>query len=313
MTTFNGNTTNEEVIKAFTPQIKGKTFVIVGAGHPSIGSEIATSLAQGSPAHILLASRTAAKVEPVLSRIAALDASVKTTFVQVDTTDHGSVRRAAAEILVAAPRIDVLYTLDKQGVEMQLSANHVGDFLLTNLLVPALLVAGAEPGGARLVNLTSSGYLISPFRFDDWNFSGGKTYDPWISYGQAKTANILFAHGLHARLASRGVTSTATHPGYTPDTQLGAHLTPADYAAIAPTMKRSTGRDWAWEEPRFKTLAQIAATPLVAALDPAVPVLSPAYLWNGRVGEVEEYAWDPESVERLWRLSEELVGQRFEY
>ncbi|KAI1762446.1 hypothetical protein GGR53DRAFT_468324 [Hypoxylon sp. FL1150] len=82
---------------------------------------------------------------------------------------------------------------------------NIGHFLLTNLLVPALLAGG----GARVVNLTSSGYLILSFRFDDWNFSDDRTYDHLTGYGQAKTANVLLAYGLNQQLKNRGVTSTA--------------------------------------------------------------------------------------------------------
>ncbi|XXH00879.1 hypothetical protein Hte_007230 [Hypoxylon texense] len=327
MATFDETATSEQVIEAFAPQIKGRTFVITGAGKPSIGSQIATSLARGSPAHILVASRTAKKVEPVLKDIAEIDSSIKTTFVQVDLTDHESVRRAAKEILAAAPKIDVLinsagnmaikeYTVDKQGIEIQLSANYIGHFLLTNLLVPALssaAAAAAAAAGARVVNLTSSGYLLSPFRFDDWNFAGGQAYHHWTAYGQAKTANVLFAHALTRRLRARGVTSTATHPGYNNDTRLGSHLAYEDYAELPALVKRATGRDWEWETPRSKTYTQIAATSLIAALDPAVPAKSPAYLMNSRVHEPAEYARDPANADKLWELSERLVGQKFEY
>ncbi|GAW24105.1 hypothetical protein ANO14919_136860 [Xylariales sp. No.14919] len=317
---FDGHTTSEEVVEAFKHEIKGRTFVLIGAGYPSIGSQVATYLAGGSPAHILIASRTASKVGPVLKAIAEVDSSIKTTYVQVDTTDHDAVREAAPKILAAAPKIDVLvhtagamatkeYTLDKQGIEFQLSANHVGGFLLTNLLMPALLAAGR----ARFVNLTSSGYRLTPFRFNDWNFSGGKEYDPWLGYGQAKTANILFAYGLGKRLGHRGITATAVHPGYNGDTKLGAHLTWDDYGLIDGVMKRNRGIDWVWEEPRFKTFSQIAATSLIAALDPELPAKAPAYLQNSQVHEPEQHAKDPESVEKLWKLSEELVKQKFEY
>jgi len=321
---FDATTTSDQVIETFESQIKGRTFVITGAGKPSIGSKIASSLAKKSPAHILIASRTAAKVQPVLDEIKEIDPSIKTTFVQVDLTDHDSVRRAAQEILAAAPRIDVLinsagnmaikdFTVDKQGIELQFSGNHVGHFLLTNLIVPALLAAGADTRLARVVNLTSSGYLISPVRFSDHNFSNGKEYDPWSGYGQAKTANILFAYGLSKRLKNRGVTATATHPGYNGDTRLGSHLTWDDYGAIGPTMKKNTGKDFVFEEPRFKTYDQISTTTLIAALDPEIPAKSPAFLMNSGIQEPDEHARDPEVVEKLWKLSEELVGQEFSW
>jgi len=327
MPIFDATATSEQVVKAFAPQIKGHTFVITGAGQPSIGSSMATSLARASPAHILIASRTAAKVEPVLAAIREIDPSVKATFVQVDLCDHDSVRQAAKEILEAtASKIDTLinsagnmaikeYTVDKQGIEMQLSGNHVGHFLLTNLLVPALLVAADadKKHGARVVNLSSLGYLISPFRFDDYNYSDGKTYDLWTGYGQAKTANILFSFGLTKRLKERGVTSFAAHPGSNLDTQLGSHLVFDDYNDIFEITKRNTGKDFVFDEPRFKTYAQIGATPLTAALDPDLPAKAPAYLQNSQIVEPAEHASNPENVEKLWKLSERLVGQEFDY
>ncbi|KAI0883107.1 NAD(P)-binding protein [Annulohypoxylon maeteangense] len=324
MAVLDALSTGDQVVEAFKSQVKGRTFVITGAGMPSIGSQMAISLARASPAHILIASRTGRKVDPVLEKIAEIDSSVKTTFVQVDLTDHESVRRAAKEILAATPKIDVLinsagnmgikdYTVDKQGIEIQLSANHIGHFLLTNLLAPALIAAGSQPGGARVVNLTSLGYRSSRFRFDDWNFSNGKTYDLWTGYAQAKTANILFSFGLTKKLKSHGVTSTAAHPGSNIDTQLGSHLTVDDYAKIPEVMQRNMGKEWEWETPRFKTFDQISSTSLAAALDPEIPAKSPAYMVNCQPHEVDEHARDPEAVEKLWKLSEELVGQKFDY
>ncbi|KAI1809266.1 NAD(P)-binding protein [Poronia punctata] len=323
---FDGSTTSEEVIKHFTPQIASKTFVIIGAGYPSIGSQIATYLSSSSssssspPGKIIIASRTASKVDPVLATISNNNPRIKTSFIQVDVTDHESVRSAAPEILQEVgpgQRIDVLiyaagamalkdYTVDKQGIEYQLSANHVGCFLLTNLLAPNF---------ERFVVLTSSGYRLTPFRFDDYNFSDGKEYDPWLAYGQAKTANILFAYGLGKKLRGRGrgVECVAVHPGYNGDTKLGEHLTWDDYGKIDGVMERSRGIKWEWEEPRFKTFSQIAATPLIAALDPALVGKTPAFMQNSRVHEADGHATDPEAAEKLWKLSEELVGQKFEY
>ncbi|PYI00451.1 short-chain dehydrogenase [Aspergillus sclerotiicarbonarius CBS 121057] len=320
MAIFDATASSEQVIEAFGPQIKGKTFVITGASKLSIGSKMATSLAKAAPAHILIASRNLSKLQPVLDEIQAIDTTIKTTAVQVDLTNHESVRRAAKKILAAAPNIDVLvnsagvmaikeYTLDKQGIEFNLSANHVGHFLLTNLLVPALEAATSS----RVVNLTSTAYLITPIRFGDWNFSEGKEYDHWTGYGQSKTANILFAYGLSQRLKDRGIAAVAVHPGYNQDTNLGVHLSADDFVDLFPVVKGNTGKEFVFEDPRFKNSTQIAATPLIGALDPDLQDRAPVYLQNSAVSEAVEYTWDPESVEKLWKLSEELVGQEFRY
>lgn len=315
MPVWDSTTTSEQVVKAFATQIKGRSFVITGAGQPSIGSSLAVELAKASPGHLLIASRTPSNVFPVLQTILGIDASIKTSFVQMDLSDHASVRQAAQEILKqTGGKIDVLinsagvmalreYSVDKQGIEMQLSVNHVGHFLLTNLLAPALLNAGAQgPHGARVVNLTSAGYQISPVRFNDPNFSNGAEYNPWTGYGQAKTAQILFAHGLTNRLKERGVTSFACHPGSNLDTRLGSHLGMEDYGDIVPVTKRNTGNDFVFtvgDEPRFKTYEQIGATPLIAALDPDLASQAPAYLQNNRVQlPAATFAYDPEHVEK---------------
>ncbi|TGJ78770.1 hypothetical protein E0Z10_g9995 [Xylaria hypoxylon] len=329
MPTFDAAVTSEKVVTAFTSQVKGRVFVITGAGQPSVGASIAIALAKASPAHILIASRTSAKVDPVLAEILKIDPSIKTTFIQIDLSDHDSVRRAAPQILASTEsKIDVVinsagnmalkeYTVDKQGIEMQMSANHVGHFLLTNLLMPALLAGAKGPYGARIVNLSSAGYQISPVRFDDSAFSDGKTYDPWTSYGQAKTAQILFAHGITNRLKKQGIVAFACHPGSNLDTKLGSHLTMDDYGTIVPLTKRNTGKDFVFvvgDEPRFKTYEQIGATPLIAALDPDLVAQAPAFLQNSQVVQpAAEHAYDPEHVEKCWKLSETLVGQEFKY
>ncbi|KAH8692338.1 hypothetical protein BGW36DRAFT_387423 [Talaromyces proteolyticus] len=307
MPVFDATTTSEQVVDAYRAQVQGRTFVITGGSQPSIGSSLATSLAKASPAHILIASRTAAKVEPVLAAIREIDSSVKATFVQVDLSNYASVRKAAGEILNAtASKIDVLinsagnmaikeYTLDAQGIEIQLSANHLGHFLLTNLLVPALSAAAASDKskrGARVVNLSSN---------------------LWTAYGQAKTANILFSYALTQRLEHQGITAFAAHPGSNLDTNLGSHLVLEDYDDIFEITKRNTGQDFVFDEPRFKSYAQIGATPLAAALNPDIVTAGASYLQNCQIVEPIEHARDAEAVEKLWDLSEELVGQKFPY
>ncbi|ETS77419.1 hypothetical protein PFICI_11293 [Pestalotiopsis fici W106-1] len=324
MPEFNGSTTQGEVLQAFSSQVKGRTFVITGAGQPSIGSQLAVALAKAGPAQIVIASRSLSKVEPVIRAIQSINGTIRTSFVQMDLSNHASVRQAAVKILQAAPTIDVLinsagnmaikdYMLDKQGIEIQFSANHIGHFLLTNLLVPGLKAAAKSNGGARVVNLTSGAYLVSPVLFDDYNFSNGATYQRWTAYGQAKTANILFAFALTKRLQSHGITSTAAHPGYNGDTELAKHLTWDDFAEIEPIAKQNTGKDFVWEEPRLKNFEQIAATPLIAALDPDLPAKSPAYLQNSVVTQSDESASSEVNADKLWKLSEKLVNQEFEY
>jgi NAD(P)-dependent dehydrogenase (short-subunit alcohol dehydrogenase family) len=184
MSQFNAQTTAEEVCEAFPSQIKGKTFLITGTSANGLGARLATTLAKYSPAQLILVSRSKSKVDPVVDEIKSANSNVSVKFVQCELSDQDNVRSAAEKILSDAEisKIDVVvnnaglmaileYQVDKQGNEMQFSANHIGHFLITNLIMPKILAAGA---GARIINLTSLGHRIGPFRFNDPRFSGGK-------------------------------------------------------------------------------------------------------------------------------------------
>lgn len=142
------------------------------------------------------------------------------------------------------------YTVDKQGIEIQLSVNHVGHFLLTNLLIPAFQAR------SRIVNITSSDYQISPFHFNDYTFPGGKTNDPCTGYGQAN-AQILFTYGRTNRLKQQRLVHSFTYqPGSNLDTTLGSHLIMDDYDEIPPITKTQYGQRIlrsfvVGDEPRF--------------------------------------------------------------
>jgi NAD(P)-dependent dehydrogenase (short-subunit alcohol dehydrogenase family) len=108
MATFHATSTGEEVVKALADQVKGRIFVITGANAVGLGGKLAVTLAAGSPAQIIIVSRTAKNAEPVLASIAAANPAVKTKFVSCDLTDRDSIRQAVATITEIAPKIDVL-------------------------------------------------------------------------------------------------------------------------------------------------------------------------------------------------------------
>ncbi|POS72439.1 retinol dehydrogenase 13 [Diaporthe helianthi] len=322
MSQFTSQTTSEEVCDAFPSHIKGRTFLITGTSVNGLGARLAATLAQYSPAQLILVSRSKSKVDPVIEEIKSEYSRISVKFVLCELSDQDSVRSAAKTILSDSEigKIDVVfnnagrmaileYEVDTRGNEMQLSANHIGHFLLTNLIMPKILAAGA---GARIINLTSFGHRIGPFRFEDPNFSGGKEYDPWSAYGQSKTANILFATELARRLRPHNIQCFAVDPGLVLTTGLGAHM---DFVAQVPALqaaaeKNNPGLDWGVEG-RTKDDSQGCATGLTAALDPSLEAQSGAYLEDCVVLEAQEYATDLENARRLWAYSEEIVGQKF--
>ena len=152
-----------------------KTVVITGTSEGGLGAQTALSLAHAQPAEILLLGRTESKIKPVISQLAEINPSVRTSFIPVDLADLSSVRTAAQHINAMVVKIDVLinnagimavkdYTETKDGFESQFGANHLGHFLLTNLLI------GKIANGGRIINLTSMGYESEEIRFDDYNF-----------------------------------------------------------------------------------------------------------------------------------------------
>ena len=177
--------------------------LITGPSEGGVGSQTAIFLAAGKPKEIILAGRNRNKIQPVIQHIQESHPNVKTTFVQLDLADLSSVRKAAKEIGEKIEKLDALinnagsewafsaflvrrgqpvlirmlvmavkdYETTKDGIEMQFGANHVGHFLLTNLLMPKLIAAG---GGARVVNVSSFGYLAGGVRFNDPNFQVSK-------------------------------------------------------------------------------------------------------------------------------------------
>ena len=102
----------------------------------------------------------------------------------------------------------------KEGLEMQWGANHFGHFALTIGLLPALKEAAKLTGrNSRVINLASTAHARSDIDFDDINFKN-RSYDPMVSYGQSKTANILFTVGLNNHYLNEGVVSNAVMPGF---------------------------------------------------------------------------------------------------
>ncbi|KAK9233847.1 hypothetical protein V1525DRAFT_115672 [Lipomyces kononenkoae] len=201
------------------------------------------------------------------------------------------------------------FETSKEGIEIQFATNHIGHFLLTNLLMPKL--EAASPG-ARIINVSSGGYVLSEVRFDDLNFEDGKSYIPWLGYAQSKTANILFTVGLAAMLKKRGIYSFSLHPGLIFGTNLGLHLDEESFKVLA-EIGLERGFPTLVEDERPKSLSEGCATGLVAALDDSLEGKSGAYLSDCVIETPMEYARDSDNAEKLWLLSEELIGQKFSY
>jgi NAD(P)-dependent dehydrogenase (short-subunit alcohol dehydrogenase family) len=162
-----------------------------------------------------------------------------------------------------------------------------------------------------VVSVASSGHLFSPVVFDDLHYRF-RPYDQWTSYGQSKSANVLFAVGAAQRWADDGITVNALMPGNIASTALARHMGPDDLANF--------GKETDLALPPVKTIEQGAATSVLLAASPDVEGVTGRYYEDcaeapvvhereGHIGGVAPYALDPNNADRLWQVSSELTGQ----
>jgi NAD(P)-dependent dehydrogenase (short-subunit alcohol dehydrogenase family) len=296
--------TAREVVEGV--DLSGRNAIVTGATS-GIGVETARALAEAGAA-VTLAVRDLARGRAVADEIGHGAA-----VLPLDLSDLQSVRACAAawgdrplSILVnnAAIMANPL-TYTAAGHESQFGTNHLGHFLLANLLL-----ANLKAGRGRVVSLSSIGHIRSPVVFEDIHFRQ-RAYDPWLGYGQAKSANALFAVELTRRHAADGVFANAVMPGGIM-TGLQKYMTDAE--------KRARG--WIDEagtpNPAFKTVEQGAATSVWAAVAPELEGVGGLYLEDCRVADpwraeqpmagYQPHALDPEAARRLWDVSLEMVG-----
>ena len=308
---FGAETTASEVAEGI--DLSGKLALVTG-GTSGLGQETARVLAARG-AHVIVTARNRPKGEAVTEEIRR---STKNPRVEVEELELGSmknIRAFADRFLARHPALHLLvdnagvmacpFGKTEDGIELQFGSNHVGHFLLTCLLTPALRKAAPS----RIVSVSSRGHHMSPVVFEDIQFER-RPYDKWLAYGQSKTANVLFAVGLERRLGSRGVHALALHPGGIV-TELGRHLEPHDLELL---LKRRPGL-------KMKTVEAGAATQVFAATAPELEGRGGVDLEDCHVAAVNDatdaqdgvrsYALDLENAERLWKVSEELVGERF--
>ena len=313
MGTFNAESTTADVIEGIS--LAGKVAVVTGASS-GLGVETVRVLA-GAGARVVMLARNKDKLDEVADDLRAANPAAIIATETVDLADLDSVRQAGAVIASKYPAIDLLInnagvmacplSRTAQGFEMQFGTNHVGHFLFACLLVPALT------GGARVISLSSAGHKFGRVDFDDPNYQH-RDYEKWSAYGQSKTANALFAVGLDDRLKERGVRVFAVHPGVIM-TELSRHMVPADFEMLQ--ARQPEGREMV-----LKSVEQGAATSVWAATSPSLAGEGGIYLEDchiaqaatpGGDGGVESYALDHADADRLWALSEELVGQSFAF
>lgn len=211
--------------------LSGKTLVITGA-NTGIGFVTVQTMAQLG-ARVIMGCRDMEKARKALEEIVeTLGEKEKdnVAVMELDLNSFDSVRTFAARVNKSVDKIDWLINnagvmmtpkmATKDGFEYQFGVNHLGHFLLTNLLLAKVCAAGP---GSRVLSLSSVAHMPGRIHFDDINLQGKGAYTPAKAYYQSKLANLLFAVELARRLKGSGVSVFAIHPGLV-KTELGRHL-----------------------------------------------------------------------------------------
>lgn len=293
-------------------------FAIVTGGYSGIGLEAVRALA-AKGASVLVPVRSPEKAAETLAGIAG-----DVTTAAMDLADLASVRRFAEDVLDGRRSIDLL--INNAGImacpearvgpgwESQFGVNHMGHFALTQALMPGL----TSQGGSRVVALSSTAHKICGIRWDDIQFNE-TPYEKWHAYGQAKTANALFANALSRRLRASGGAAFAVHPGgiFTP---LQRHLPQEEMIALGWLDENGDLSELAKQG--FKTPEQGCSTTLWAATSSLLDGKPGTYCENcdiaaptdpgsplARYAGVDAHACDDEAAERLWVVSEALLAE----
>ena len=304
---FGPDTTAAELLDGI--DLTGKLAVVTG-GYSGLGLETTRALV-GAGAEVVVPARRPQAAEDAVGDLKGVDVG------EVDLGDLDSVASFADGFLASGRTIDVFIgnaaimacpeTRVGPGWEAQFATNHLGHYALVNRLWPAI----DKTGGARVVCVSSSGHRNSGIRWDDVMWEHG--YDKWKAYGQAKTANALFAVHLDALGKEAGVRAFSLHPGgiLTP---LQRHIPKEEMVKLG----------WIDEDgnplnPSFKSPEQGAATTVWAATSPQLEGMGGVFCEDCDIAEkaaedgtarfgVRAWATDPEQAARLWALSAGLTG-----
>lgn len=311
---FGAHTTTDEVLDGI--DLNGKLALVTG-GSSGLGAETARALASKG-VRVVITARNMSKGEAVASDICTSTGNNDIEVQELELGSLTSVHNFAEKFLAKHNALDILinnagvmacpFDKTEDGFEMQFGTNHLGHFLLTGLLCPALLKAAPS----RIVLLSSSGHRYSPVIFEDICYEQ-RPYDKWNAYGQSKTANILHAVELNRRLGPQGVHAYSLNPGAI-ITELMRHMDEADWEMVKERMDSGALKS--------KTVEGGSATSVYAATAPELEGHGGVFLEDCQIasfvdndeaepGGIRPFAVDTESAEKLWAVSEKMVMQQF--
>ncbi|XP_053567897.1 retinol dehydrogenase 13 [Bombina bombina] len=282
--------------------IEGKTVIVTGA-NTGIGKETALELAKRG-GKVIMACRDMGKCEDAAREIRGKTLSHNVFAKHLDLASSKSIKEFAKQILEEEEHVDILinnaavmrcpHWKTEDNFEMQFGVNHLGHFLLTNLLLEKLKTSG----NSRIINVSSLAHIAGEIDFDDINCEK-KKYNTKAAYCQSKLANVLFTNELAKRLQGTGVTANSLHPGVA-DTELGRHTgmhqSAFSSAVLAPIF---------WFV--IKSPKQAAQPNVYLAVAEELKGVSGKYFNGLKEKEPAPQAVDEETAKKLWEESAKLV------
>lgn len=279
----------------------GKTVIVTG-GNSGIGKATAVALARAG-ARVVITARDQARGNQAVEDTRQASGSDLVELVVFDLGDLASVRAGAAELLERCPRIDVLInnaglvltdraeTVD--GYEATFAINHLGPFLLTELLTDRLVASAPS----RVVNVASTAHRSARRGLDFEDLQARRGYKGMQVYGSSKLANILFTTELASRLSGKGVTANSVHPG-TVATGYGRDGDTRGFLAFGLKVIK----------PFVLVPEKGARTSVYLASSEEVAGVTGKYFVKCKARKPSAAAQDEAAARRLWAVSEQLVG-----
>ncbi len=312
---FNKRSTTSDVIKHI--DLTGKIAIVTG-GSTGIGLETTRTLAAAG-ATVIVPARDIEKAKMNLQGIANVEIEI------MDLMAPASIDTFANNFLASGRSLHILINnagimwvplrRDERGIESQLATNYLAQFHLTARLWPALKNAN----GARVINVSSHGHHFAPFNFEDPNFLH-REYETLQGYGQSKTAVNLFSMELNNRTRSFNTRVYAVHPGSIGGTELGREAPLELFQKMG--FVDAEGNMLPEVAASLKTVSQGAATTVWCATSPLLSNIGGVYCEDGDIASlcadistqkgVNPYSLDEESSKKLWTLTEEMTGIKFD-